>query len=163
MLRPLQPKLGVLRPLQLKMGMLQLWATEEIFCDFARPKRNMLQFYATQKLYVATIATQNRFVDNSQLSFWILSNFAIKLMEIWGRGRPGSRSGTYFATIATQIWSVATIATQNGYVALLRDQWNFVRVCATQTIYCDLTRPKNGMLRLCATQISYDATLRDQN
>ena len=54
---------------------------------------------------------------------------------------PGSRSGTYattiatqngyVATIATQIGYVAAIATQNGYVATLIDRRIFMRLFAT--------------------------------
>ena len=86
---------------------------------------------------------------------------------------PGSRSGTYVATIATQngyvatiatqIRYVATIATQNGYVATLRDRRNFMRLCATEETLCDFARPKYGMLRLCATQVRYVATIVTQN
>ena len=38
--------------------------------------------------------------------------------------------------------NVATIATQHGYVATLRDR----------EFLCDFARPKKDMLRLCATQ-----------
>ena len=35
--------------LQLKMSMLRICAIEEIFCDFVRPKEDMLRLRATQK------------------------------------------------------------------------------------------------------------------
>ena len=47
MLRPLRLKMGMLR---LKMGMLQLCATQEILCDFARPKEDILRPFATHKV-----------------------------------------------------------------------------------------------------------------
>ena len=64
MLRPLRLKMGMLRPLRPKLGMLQplrLCATEEILCDFARPKEDMLRLCATQIRYVATIVHRGGF------------------------------------------------------------------------------------------------------
>ena len=51
---------------------------------------------------------------------------------------------------------VATIATQNGYVATLCDR----NICATLR---DFARPKTDMFRLCAAQKRYAVTIATQN
>ena len=58
---------------------------------------------------------------------------------------PGSRSGTYVATIATQIRYVATISNQNGYAANMPDRKVFMRLCSTQ----------KSMLLLCMFECEY--------
>ena len=60
---------------------------------------------------------------------------------------PGSRSGTYVATIATENGYVATIATQIGHVATIATHLGMLRLCATEEILCGFARPKCGMLR----------------
>ena len=56
---------------------------------------------------------------------------------------PGSSSGIYVATIATQNGCVATIASQIGYVAKIATQYGYAATIVTEM----------GMLRICATEI----------
>ena len=119
------------------MGMLRLCATEEIFCDFARPKADMLRLCTTQIRYVAIIATQIGFAATlcaqkicSTLhepkvcwdhcySKWVFCNFVQpKYLRDIVRPKidmvqfPGSRLAIFISTDSTKKWYVSTLWTQ---------------------------------------------------
>ena len=57
--------------------------------------------------------------DCSPIKFFLFSQSAEHYVKVF---EPGSRSGTYVATIATQSGCFATIATQIGFVATIATQ-----------------------------------------
>ena len=92
--------------------------------------------------------------------------FVFKL-KIFDQYFPGSRSETYVATIATQNGYIANIYTEEFFCNFAQPKKDMLRLYATQKGMLRLLRLKMDMLRLCttkvicATQNRYAAVLRD--
>ena len=134
--------------------------------NFTQPKPDMLRLCATQKRYVATIATQNGYVVT--LRERKICATLREPKQIWCEFARPQKDVLRLCAIHKKY--VANIATQNGYVATLCDRRDLMRLCATQkrcfaTIATQkgyvVTLRDRKIARLCATQDRYDATLRD--
>ena len=160
-----------------KTDMMRLCATQKRYVAAIETQNCMLWLCSTEK-FARLYANQNRYDaalrDAKQIScdfgrltqrFAFLHNsktldynlyvslyvcmYVCMFYGVWLP--PGLRSGT----------SVATIATQNGYVATLCDQKNCAILRNLNQICCDFARPKKMYFATIATQNGYVANLRN--